>query len=95
MTTVARKPRVTSFAPRFLGDDLARSIAYCRKLGLTSGKPWDGFYAIGDVDGFELHLKEAPKNQAERRHQRDNEHLDASGGVDAMEAFYEQWSPMA
>jgi catechol 2,3-dioxygenase-like lactoylglutathione lyase family enzyme len=90
MTTIAMKPRVTSFAPQFLVDDLERSIAYYRKLGFTFGEPWDGFYAIGELDGLELHLKEAPKNQAERRWRRDNEHLDASAGVDGIEAFYEQ-----
>ena len=90
MTTGAAKPRVTSFAPQFLVDDLDRSIAYYQKLGFTFGEPWKGFYAIGDLDGLELHLKEAPKNQAERRHRRDNEHLDASAGVEGIEAFYEQ-----
>ena len=87
---IAMKPRVTSFAPQFLVDDLERSIAYYRKLGFTFGEPWDGFYAIGELDGLELHLKEAPKNQAERLWRRDNEHLDASAGVDGIEAFYEQ-----
>jgi catechol 2,3-dioxygenase-like lactoylglutathione lyase family enzyme len=90
MTTVARKPRVTSFAPQFLVDDLHRSIAYYRRLGFTFGEPWDGFYAIGDLDGLELHLKEAPKNQAERQYRRDNKHLDASAGVDGIEEFYER-----
>ena len=90
MTTVATKPRVTSFAPQFLVDDLDRSIAYYQKLGFTFGEPWDGFYAIGDLDGLELHLKEAPKNQEERQYRRDNEHLDASAGVDGIEAFYER-----
>ena len=90
MTTTAKKPRVTSFAPQFLVDDLERSMAYYRKIGFVFEEPWDGFYAIGLVDGLELHLKEAPKNQAERRHRRDNEHLDASAGVDGIEAFYEQ-----
>jgi catechol 2,3-dioxygenase-like lactoylglutathione lyase family enzyme len=90
MTTTAMKPRVTSFAPQFLVDDLERSMAYYQKVGFTFDEPWDGFYAIGRLDGLELHLKEAPKNQAERRHRRDNEHLDASAGVDGIEAFYEQ-----
>jgi len=90
MTTVATKPHVTSFAPQFLVDDLDRSIAYYQKLGFTFGEPWDGFYAIGDLDGLELHLKEAPKNQAERQYRRDNEHLDASAGVNGIEAFYER-----
>ncbi len=72
--------RLTSFAPQLLVDDLARSIAYYEKLGFTFGEPWDGFYAIGQLDGLELHLKEAPKDGAE--------HLDAAGGVDGIEAFY-------
>jgi len=90
MTTTAMRPRVTSFAPQFLVDDLERSISYYGKLGFTFGEPWGGFYAIGHLDGLELHLKEAPKNQAERRHRRDNEYLDASAGVDGIEVFYEQ-----
>jgi len=39
---------------------------------------------------LELHLKEAPKNPAERQHRRENEHVDASAGVEGIEAFYEQ-----
>ena len=88
MAISTSRPRVTSFAPQFLVDDLARSIAYYRKLGFTFGEPWDGFYAIGELDGLELHLKEAPKNAAERRHRRQREHLDAAAGVDGIEAFY-------
>ena len=80
--TVAMKPRVTSFAPQFLVDDLERSMAYYRRLGFTFDEPWDNFYAIGRVDGLELHLKEAPKNEAE--------HLDAAAGVAGIEAFYAQ-----
>jgi len=77
-----------SFAPQFLVDDLARSMTYYQKLGFTFGEPWDGFYAIGQLDGLELHLKEAPKNAAERQHRRANEHLDAAAGVEGIEAFY-------
>ena len=90
MTTRAQRPRVTSLAPQFLVDDLQRSIAYYRKLGFEFGEPWGGFYAIGLLDGLELHLKQAPKNNAERRHRRENQHLDASAGVDGIEEFYQQ-----
>src|SRR6185503_1527768 len=90
MTTTKTKPRVTSFAPQFLVDDLARSIAYYQKLGFTFGEPWEGFYAIGLLDGLELHLKEAPKNPDERRYRHDSEHLDAAAGVDGIETFYAQ-----
>ena len=90
MMSTAIKPRVTSFAPQFLVDDLERSMAYYRKIGFIFGEPWDGFYAIGHLDGLELHLKETPKNQSDQQHRRDNEHLDAAAGVDGIEAFYEQ-----
>lgn len=90
MSTMMPKPRVTSFAPQFLVDDLDRSIAYYLKLGFRFDDPWDGFYAIGHLDGLELHLKEASKNPAERQWRRAEEHLDAAAGVDGIEAFYEQ-----
>jgi catechol 2,3-dioxygenase-like lactoylglutathione lyase family enzyme len=86
----ATEPRVTSLAPQFLVDDLARSIRYYERLGFTFGEPWGGFYAIGRQDGLELHLKEAPKNQHERLHRRQNEHLDAAAGVDGIEAFFKR-----
>lgn len=82
--------RLTSFAPQFLVDDLARSMTFYEKLGFTFGEPWEGFYAIGQRDGLELHLKEAPKNPAERQHRREQEHLDAAAGVAGIDAFYEQ-----
>ena len=90
MMTNNKKPRVTSFAPQFLVDDLARSISYYEKLGFVFGEPWEGFYAIGQLDGLELHLKEPPRDDDERQHRRANEHLDAAAGVDGIEAFYEQ-----
>ena len=90
MNVTTTKSRLTSFAPQFLVDDLARSIAYWEKLGFEFGEPWDGFYAIGQLDGLELHLKEAPRHGPERQHRRENEHLDAAAGVDGIEAFYAQ-----
>ena len=90
MTSTIMTPRVTSFAPQFLVGDLERSIAYYEKIGFQFGEPWDGFYAIGHLDGLELHLKEVPRNKAERQYRRENEHLDAAAGVDGIEAFYEQ-----
>lgn len=59
-----------------------------RALGFTFGKPWGGFYAIGELDGLELHLKEAPKSGAEHQHRCEHEPLDAAAGVDGIEAFY-------
>jgi catechol 2,3-dioxygenase-like lactoylglutathione lyase family enzyme len=80
---------LTSFAPQFLVDDLDRAIVYYRKIGFEFGEPWGGFYAIGRLDGLELHLKEAPEGPVDRKWHRDREHLDAAAGVAAIEAFYE------
>jgi catechol 2,3-dioxygenase-like lactoylglutathione lyase family enzyme len=88
MPSLEAQPRVTSLAPQFLVDDLERSMTYYQKLGFTFGEPWDGFYAIGELDGLELHLKEAPKNSADREYRRAHEHLDAAAGVAGIEAFY-------
>jgi catechol 2,3-dioxygenase-like lactoylglutathione lyase family enzyme len=83
-------PRLTSLAPQFLVDDLARSIAFYERLGFTFGEPWRGVYAIGVRDGFELHLKHSQKSDTDRQHRREHEHLDAAAGVDGIEAFHEQ-----
>lgn len=82
--------RLTSFAPQFLVEDLQRSIEYYQRLGFHFGEPWEGFYAIGLRDGLELHLKEAPRSETDRSYRRDHDHLDASAGVDGIEAFYDQ-----
>lgn len=90
MNSTVLKPKVTSFAPQFLVDDLQQSVAYYRRLGFKFGETWDGFYAIGRLDGLELHLKEAPRNEAERKRRRDAEHLDAAAGVEMIDVFYAQ-----
>ena len=83
------QPRLTALAPQFLVDDLPRSMSYYEKLGFTFADPWEGFYAIGLRDGLEIHLKESPRNSAEREYRRAHEHLDAAAGVDGIEAFYD------
>ena len=89
MQASGSKSRLTSLAPQFLVDDLPAAIAYYRDvLGFSFGEPWGGFYAIGSRDGLELHLKEAPKTVADRRHRRDGEHLDAYAGVADIDVFY-------
>jgi catechol 2,3-dioxygenase-like lactoylglutathione lyase family enzyme len=88
MTHPTTNPQLTSFAPQFLVEDLATSMAYYERLGFAFGEPWGGFYAIGRMNGLELHLKEAPTDEARREHKRQHEHLDAAGGVDGVEAFY-------
>lgn len=90
MSTTTAKPRLTSLAPQLLMSDLERAIAFYRKLGFEFGAPWDGFYAIGHLDGLELHLKEAPRTPQGARTRGEDARLDAAAGVDGIEAYFAQ-----
>jgi predicted enzyme related to lactoylglutathione lyase len=84
------KPRITSFAPQLLVDDLDRAINfYSEILGFSFGPAWGGFYAIGERDGFQVHLKCAPKTAEDRTNRRQHEHLDVYAGVAGVDALYD------
>jgi predicted enzyme related to lactoylglutathione lyase len=84
------KPRITSFAPQLLVDDLTRAINfYGDVLGFSFGPPWGGFYAIGERDGFQVHLKCAPKTAEDRANRRQHEHLDVYADVAGVDALYD------
>jgi len=81
--------RIRSFAPQLLVDDLERAIKfYSEVLGFSFGPAWRGFYAIGERDGFEVHLKCAPKAIEDRANRRQHEHLDVYASVIGVDAFY-------
>jgi predicted enzyme related to lactoylglutathione lyase len=87
---VTTEPRITSFAPQLLVDDLDRAIMFYRDvLGFSFGPTWGGFYAIGERDGFAVHLKCAPKTIADRANRKQHQHLDVYAGVVGVEALYE------
>jgi catechol 2,3-dioxygenase-like lactoylglutathione lyase family enzyme len=70
--------KLTAIAPQFLVNDLGSSAEYyCRRLGFVLDFTHDGFYASVSRDGCAIHLKEAPKTEADRAHRRQHEHLDA------------------
>ena len=82
--------RITSFAPQLLVDDLERAIRFYREvLGFSFGPTWQGVYAIGERDGFEIHLKCAPKAIEDRANRRQNEHLDVYASVIGVGALYD------
>jgi uncharacterized glyoxalase superfamily protein PhnB len=81
--------RIRSFAPQLLVDDLARAIEfYSDVLGFSFGPTWGGFYAIGERDGFEVHLKCAPKTVEDRENRRQHDHLDVYANVIGVDALY-------
>jgi len=83
-------PRITSFAPQLLVDDLDQAINfYSDVLGFSFGPAWRGFYAIGERDGFQIHLKCAPKTVEDRANRRQHEHLDVYASVAGVDALYD------
>jgi catechol 2,3-dioxygenase-like lactoylglutathione lyase family enzyme len=87
----ASATRLRSFAPQLLVDDLDRATAFYRDvLGFAFGEPWQGFYAIGERDGFAVHLKCAPKTAADRAHRRAEQHLDIYADVAGVRALYDE-----
>jgi len=82
---------LTSLSPQFLVDDLSVAIAYYRdRLGFELDFEYESFYASVSRDGFSIHLKCAPKTVADRTHRKQNEHLDASIGVQGVDALFEE-----
>ncbi|HUC48435.1 MAG TPA: VOC family protein [Xanthobacteraceae bacterium] len=83
-------PRLKSFAPQLLVDDLDRAVAFYRDVfGFVFGAPWGGFYAIGERDGFAVHLKCASKTIEDRANRKRHEHLDAYADVVGVAALYD------
>jgi catechol 2,3-dioxygenase-like lactoylglutathione lyase family enzyme len=86
---VVNSPRITSFAPQLLVDDLERAIKFYRDvLGFSFGPTWRGSYAIGERDGFAVHLKCALKVVEDRANRRQNEHLDVYASVIGVGELY-------
>jgi predicted enzyme related to lactoylglutathione lyase len=81
--------RIRSFAPQLLVDDLEGAIKfYSEVLEFSFGPTWRGFYAIGERDGFEVHLKCAPKAIEDRANRRQHGHLDVYANVIGVDALY-------
>jgi predicted enzyme related to lactoylglutathione lyase len=86
----AAAPQIESFAPQLLVDDLDNAIKFYRDvLGFSFGDTYRGFYAIGERDGFDVHLKCAPKTIADRAHRREHQHLDVYAAVSRVDALHE------
>ena len=89
--TASGTTRLTSISPQFLVDDLDRSIEYyTHGLGFDLDFQYEDFYASVSRDGCAIHLKAAPKNEADRPHRQQNEHLDAYIGVSNATALCDE-----
>ncbi len=91
LATASGTTNLTGISPQFLVDDLARSIEYYgRCLGFDLDFQYQDFYASVSRDGCAIHLKAAPKNEADRAHREQHEHLDAHIAVRNATALYDE-----
>ena len=69
---------IIAAAPQFLVEKLTDSVKfYEQRLGFSCDFVYEDFYAGLSRDGARIHLKCAPKLEAERVHRKAEEHLDA------------------
>lgn len=84
-------PSIRSAAPQLLVSSLGDAIAfYEERLGFTTDFVHGDFYASVSRDGATIHLKCAPKLDAERAHRREGEHLDVFLDVSEIRALHDQ-----
>ncbi|MEE9609070.1 MAG: VOC family protein [Myxococcota bacterium] len=84
-------PSIKTAAPQFLVNDLDEAIAfYKERLGFTTDFVYGDFYAGVSRDGAVIHLKCAPKLDAERTHRKSGEHLDAFLSVSGVTELHEE-----
>ena len=69
---------IIAAAPQLLVENLSDSLTfYEQRLGFSLDFVYQDFYASVSRDHAVIHLKRAPKLEAERAHRRSGEHLDA------------------
>ena len=82
---------IVAAAPQFLVAKLDESLAfYEERLGFSRDFVYDGFYASVSRDRAVIHLKCAPKLDAERAHRKSEEHLDAYLIVHGVAELHEE-----
>jgi uncharacterized glyoxalase superfamily protein PhnB len=83
---------ISAAAPQFLVDRLDEALAfYEQRLGFERDFVYEDFYASVSRDGAVIHLKCAPKLQAERARRRSEEHLDAYLAVSGVRELHDEF----
>ena len=78
--------------PQFLVDRLDDALDFYQdRLGFSCDCVHEDFYASVSRDGAAIHLKCAPKLQAERAHRRSEEHLDAFMAVSGVQELHDEF----
>jgi uncharacterized glyoxalase superfamily protein PhnB len=80
---------ISSAAPQFLVENLDEALAfYEKRLAFAVDFVYEDFYASVSRGGAVIHLKCAPKLEAERAHRKSGEHLDAFLHVSGIRELY-------
>jgi catechol 2,3-dioxygenase-like lactoylglutathione lyase family enzyme len=83
---------ISTAAPQFLVNALGDAIAFYEgRLGFQRDFVYSDFYACVSRDGAAIHLKCAPKLEAERAHRKIGEHLDAYLVVSGIDELHEEF----
>ncbi len=83
---------IAAAAPQFLVERLDDALAfYEQRLGFERDFVYQDFYASVSRDGALIHLKCAPKPEAERAHRRSQEHLDAFLAVSGVRELHAEF----
>ena len=83
---------ISTAAPQFLVKALSDAIAFYEGcLGFQRDFVYSDFYACVSRDGAAIHLKCAPKLEAERAHRKIGEHLDAYLVVFGLDELHEEF----
>jgi len=86
-------PSIRTAAPQFLVNKLADALSFYKEsLDFTVDFVYEDFYASVSRDGATIHLKCAPKLEAERAHQKSGEHLDAYLDVSGVAELHEEFA---
>jgi catechol 2,3-dioxygenase-like lactoylglutathione lyase family enzyme len=86
-------PSIKTAAPQFLVSKLSDAITFYEEhLGFTTDFIYADFYVSVSRDGATIHLKCAPKLEAERAHRRSEEHLDAFLDVFGVRELHEEFA---
>jgi catechol 2,3-dioxygenase-like lactoylglutathione lyase family enzyme len=82
---------ILASAPQFLVEKLNDSLRfYEQRLGFSRDFVYQDFYASVSRDRAVIHLKCAPKLEAERAHRRSEEHLDAYLAVSGVQELHDE-----
>ena len=82
---------ILASAPQFLVEKLTDSLHfYEQRLGFSRDFVYQDFYASVSRGRAVIHLKCAPKLEAERAHRRSEEHLDAFLSVSGVQELHDE-----